>query len=177
MHDIWNEIYDLLVQRGGASEIMREAFVHSHIMERNRKPTEWKIGGKLGNGGKFYHDHKSFNVDMYQEDETPERLELKYQLNSLLKPLYIRWVEARYKPKVEVVQVVDILDALRWLEISGKYPGARTEYENCFESWEMEQMDNGSYSRIRKDRKSDGVILALFEEFDLDEEFLAYTTY
>ncbi len=75
-------VYDVLVRECGAFEGDRRSFV-SHF------PTdEWRFIGKLGFGGKFWVDHKSWYVNCYRENETAERLDLIQATNAELAKLY-----------------------------------------------------------------------------------------
>lgn len=78
------KVYDILVNLGGASESMREAFIHAHSLDAyDEIPCwEWRFEGKLGFGGKYWS--KRNKVDCYQEDENPERLKLIEQINAEL---------------------------------------------------------------------------------------------
>lgn len=60
-----NAIYDVLVQHAGASEEGRDAFV---VVQVNTSPDEFRFGGALGFGGKFWHDRDGWRVSAYAED-------------------------------------------------------------------------------------------------------------
>ncbi len=76
-----NKVYDLLVLVGGASERMRDSFIYHHC-ESEYGCGEWRFQGKLGFGGKYYS--RNNRVCFYSEDETPERNEIRSQLNNEL---------------------------------------------------------------------------------------------
>ena len=79
-----NKVYDLLVSIGGATEQDRSSFVYHHCVDKYGC-SEWRFCGKLGFGGKY---RSTWNgVSYYSEDETPERLELKNQLNEMLQKI------------------------------------------------------------------------------------------
>lgn len=79
-----NKVYDLLVKHGGATELDRKSFIHSHCKDKY-ECTEWRFCGKLGFGGKY---RSTWNgVTCYSEDETPERVKLIAFLNEELKKL------------------------------------------------------------------------------------------
>ncbi len=73
-----NAIYDLLVQHAGASENGREGFV---IVQANTVTNEYRFGGLLGFGGKFWRmtglrredRDLRWSVNFYSEDKTSER--------------------------------------------------------------------------------------------------------
>ena len=67
-----NKIYDVLVADCGATENLREGFVHTLTHERERMAMEFRFCGNLGFGGKFYWDSE-WRVSCYEEDETPAR--------------------------------------------------------------------------------------------------------
>ena len=80
-----NKVYDILVEKGGASNHMRDAFVSYYTIEDTTCWDEWRFSGKLGYGGK-YRGNKN-KIDCYVEDETPETLALIYEINKLLKAI------------------------------------------------------------------------------------------
>lgn len=79
-----NKVYDMLVGIGGAFEDDRSNFVYHHC-ESKDGCDEWRFGGKLGFGGKYYSRENM--VTCYSEDETPGRLELIKVLNKMLATL------------------------------------------------------------------------------------------
>lgn len=80
----YQRVYDVLVNLGGASEVMRDTFLYAHC--HDTYPTkEWRFQGHLGFGGKYRSELNS--VDCYAENETPKRLELIKQMNKELKKL------------------------------------------------------------------------------------------
>ncbi len=81
-----SKVYDVLVRMGGASEMMRDSFIHHHSEERGRDIChEWRFGGRLGFGGKYW---SSYNyVNCYSEDSTPERMSLIEIINQELKKI------------------------------------------------------------------------------------------
>lgn len=74
-----HKIYDLLVQKVGASENWREDFV-AHMVGGTR---EYRFQGSLGFGGKFYNDHR-WRINCYPEDATEERTRLIVEVNQIL---------------------------------------------------------------------------------------------
>lgn len=79
MKEKFNSIYNILVKLGGASEMMREAFIHAQIHDCR----EWRFGGKLGHGGKYWNYENQVNC--YSEDLTKERQLIIDNINSELK--------------------------------------------------------------------------------------------
>jgi hypothetical protein len=83
-------IYDILVEIG-ATEYMREAFIHSHSTDVNQ--AEWRFQGKLGFGGKFWNEWSyleykpKWRVSCYAEDETPKTLKIIKDTNEKLNAL------------------------------------------------------------------------------------------
>jgi len=59
-----NAVYDLLVQHAGASEEGRESFVSA---ETSQHCTEYRFGGSLGFGGKFWRNAGAWYVTAYPE--------------------------------------------------------------------------------------------------------------
>ena len=66
-----NKIYDILIEECGATERIREMFVYT--MTANNPPIEFRFGGNLGTGGKFYVFSGRWYVSCYPEDRTDER--------------------------------------------------------------------------------------------------------
>jgi hypothetical protein len=60
-----NAVYDVLVEHAGASEGQRDMFVFT---ETDRLVHEYRFGGKLGGGGKFWNCNGSWYVTAYPED-------------------------------------------------------------------------------------------------------------
>jgi hypothetical protein len=58
-------IWDLLVERLDAQAGEQDAFVWT----QSRGCTEYRFGGKLGFGGKFWHNGGRWYVDAYREDK------------------------------------------------------------------------------------------------------------
>lgn len=79
-----NKVYDILIAECGAKEYWRENFVHCF----QEGCQEYRIQGSLGFGGKFRNNSNGVYVDMYPEDETPERLEAARKATALIKELF-----------------------------------------------------------------------------------------
>lgn len=77
--EVANQIYDLLVEHAGASPhtYEREMFLY----HQERGCTEYRFGGKLGLGGKFW---SGWYVTCYPEDEDHERKEILKRTNEAL---------------------------------------------------------------------------------------------
>lgn len=69
----------------GAPASQRENFVYSHI-ESKYPCEEWRFGGKLGFGGKYWSG--SNTVSCYNEDSTPELSELIELINHKLSQIF-----------------------------------------------------------------------------------------
>lgn len=65
-----NTVYDILVREAGADnrERWREEFVQS---QTTCAPKEYRFGGSLGFGGKFWNSADRWYVTAYPEDYTP----------------------------------------------------------------------------------------------------------
>lgn len=83
-----NLVYDVLVEMGGASESMRDAFVHYNTNDYDYEcgHKEWRFGGKFGIGGKYRRHNGA--IDYYFEDTTMERDELQKKINNRLTELH-----------------------------------------------------------------------------------------
>ena len=81
-----NAIYDILVQDCGAYDggHERESFVAHQTTE---DVIEWRFGGKLGFGGKFWRNAGRIYVNCYREDETPEMRKMIDKANERLAAL------------------------------------------------------------------------------------------
>jgi hypothetical protein len=82
---VWNKVYDILVEECGAHESERSSFLF-HQGEKDY-PSEWRFCGKLGFGGKFWRNSGRLYVNCYNEDETLERLEAIKRANERLAKL------------------------------------------------------------------------------------------
>lgn len=62
-------IYDILVDECGANPEQRQAFV---IAQTTYWPSEYRFGGCLGSGGKFWNSGGNWYINCYKEDENRE---------------------------------------------------------------------------------------------------------
>ena len=77
-------IWDVLVEFCGAGEFDRESFV---ICATDGNWTEWRFQGSLGFGGKVWNNAGRFYVNLYREDETPERIAARDKANEELEKI------------------------------------------------------------------------------------------
>lgn len=63
-------IYTVLMETCGASPTLREQFVQAQA----HGPSEYRFGGDLSFGGKFWNANNRWYVNCYKEDETDHRL-------------------------------------------------------------------------------------------------------
>jgi len=91
--ELANKIYDILVEEAGASENNRNEF----IFAETKKPEEYnhtggcaefRFGGKLGFGGKFWNANNRFYVSAYSEETGTTQEKIIESVNILLIPLY-----------------------------------------------------------------------------------------
>lgn len=82
-------IYDVLVQRCKASDRDREKdnFAYSHT-QREHIPHEWRFGGVLGFGGKFWNTESRWYVSAYSEDCDPETRLIIAETNEVLQKMF-----------------------------------------------------------------------------------------
>ena len=80
-----NAVYDILVDIAGANIKTRPDFVHE--MTRENPTIEWRFGGYLGFGGKYYRERNK--VSCYREDETLVALKAMADTNEALARLDI----------------------------------------------------------------------------------------
>jgi hypothetical protein len=78
--------YDILVEHLGASTGNKHSFVKAYL-ETVRPAVEWRFGGRLGFGGKFWRNVGTISVSCYTEDNSPERTKLITKVNTLLAEL------------------------------------------------------------------------------------------
>lgn len=79
-----NAIWDILVREAGALELDRDLFLQ-WFAEKNGR--EYRIGGALGFGGKFWRTDGRFHVNCYPEDLTPESQQVIDRTNQALDSL------------------------------------------------------------------------------------------
>lgn len=82
-------IWAILVDhcRARDTEQQRDSFIH-HFVDRRAASSlhldEFRFGGSLGSGGKFYEDDDRWWIACYPEDTTPEREAVITKVNALL---------------------------------------------------------------------------------------------
>lgn len=82
-----NQIYDILVKLGGASESERLSFIYNLCVEkRSQLPLQWRFQGHFGFGGKYYVGQNI--VSCYREELTPEKEQLIDKMNKELKKIF-----------------------------------------------------------------------------------------
>jgi hypothetical protein len=89
--DIFTRVYAVLVRLAQAPISWGQDFTRHHARKTDQRAwntSEWRFGGSLGMGGKFWSDVESFRVSCYSEDRTPERAETLRLCNEALKPLH-----------------------------------------------------------------------------------------
>ena len=79
---IASRIYDILVIHAGASD--RGDDLQSFVWTQERGCREYRFGGSLGFGGKFYADRFEWRVGCYREDDTPARCRAIQEANAAL---------------------------------------------------------------------------------------------
>lgn len=75
-----NKIFDILVSHAGADKSIRESFVYS----QTQGCMEFRFGGLLGFGGKFWNDHGHFYITGYPEDMNDKRRKIITETNITL---------------------------------------------------------------------------------------------
>jgi hypothetical protein len=98
-NEIFNKIYDVLVESGGAPEHARDGFIFYHVghhhpaCNSSGMVSEWRFMGYFGMGGKLFCSVDLFNVSYYSEDETTVRRLTKLEIDRALKPLHAEWLK------------------------------------------------------------------------------------
>jgi hypothetical protein len=82
--EIFNKAWDILVEHAGASKdpMWPPIFVNYFLEKRSNQ--EFRFGGTLGHGGKFWRNACLYYVTCYHEEETPKRREIIGRVNLLL---------------------------------------------------------------------------------------------
>jgi hypothetical protein len=94
--EFYEQIWDILVEYAGASKGAdnKELFVLAFIKGERVSTHEYRFGGLLGAGGKFWHYNRSpyskvpFYVTYYPEDHSPKRDKVVEKVNALITSLY-----------------------------------------------------------------------------------------
>ncbi len=70
---VFESAYDLLTEYAGATinPSTRQDFVFCFKPNQERRLTEWRFGGILGHGGKFWRHNGRLYINCYAEDRTP----------------------------------------------------------------------------------------------------------
>ena len=79
------QIYNVLVNEGGAREKEREDFIRYITDEQDTH--EWRFGGTLGSGGKLYVNISGVYVQYYQESTSPAREKIVDIMNAKIDKL------------------------------------------------------------------------------------------
>ncbi len=82
--DFANNVYDILVDLGGAREEDRSSFIYS-FCEDQYVCSQWRFQGHFGFGGKYLHPNNS--ISYYRETKTEELEKLAEEVNDKLKEL------------------------------------------------------------------------------------------
>lgn len=79
---LYDVVYDVLVDIGGADERDRVTFIVTHLSGNDYPCQEWRFQGYFGFGGKYYR--QTNRVSYYKEDETEELDVLCKKINDKL---------------------------------------------------------------------------------------------
>lgn len=90
----YEAVWDLLVAEAGASRDPEEKvrFTEAYTQVEHRAD-EWRFGGHLGFGGKFWRNAGRFYVSCYREDRTKARDAITTRVNDRIAEL-----QAQYNP-------------------------------------------------------------------------------
>lgn len=83
-------VYDLLVSKCGAYARDRDGFILHHADISASWGSEWRFGGMLGSGGKFYVTAFRWYVSNYVENDGPEESLLIAETNQTLQQMYAK---------------------------------------------------------------------------------------
>ena len=87
LNQIANKIYDVLVEDGKASKILRIPFVDFYKSNQDNEDAEWLFQGLLGKGGKYYLHINEVNCFIIDDNEYKKKL--KKKINQKLKQIKI----------------------------------------------------------------------------------------
>lgn len=85
--EIFNKAWDILVEHAGASKdpMWRPIFVD--YFTKSRSHAEFRFGGYLGHGGKFWRNDGRYYVQCFSEDRNLNRTAVIDEVNKLLAEL------------------------------------------------------------------------------------------
>jgi hypothetical protein len=89
-----DSIYDILVHYAGASPNERDRAMFIYHQEKGC--LEYRFGGLLGFGGKFWTDGGRWRVTCYREDETKEARKILAKTNEVLARLRQAWLDREH---------------------------------------------------------------------------------
>lgn len=81
---IANQIFDILIEKAGATERWRQDFVY----RQGEGCVEYRFQGGLGFGGKFYNELGGWRVSCYPEDVNEDRRQVMSETNHALFQLF-----------------------------------------------------------------------------------------
>ena len=90
---IANQIWTILIEEAGSREEERSAFIY----HQGKGCTEFRIGGPLGYGGKFWNNSGRWYVNCYREDldRKPELAAIILRVNARLESLRAGLLDTR----------------------------------------------------------------------------------
>lgn len=89
---IYEKAYQILCEHAGAqaSEREKQCFIQAFLDEKHLT-SEYRFGGKLGQGGKFWNSNGSLHVTCYLEDRD-DCIDLINKVNGLLHELLSKYL-------------------------------------------------------------------------------------
>ena len=85
---LYHTVWDILVAHAGAYEKDRDRFVQACLVKDYfGRLTEWRFGGHLGFGGKFWRNDGRLYISCYKEDMTKKAQKIIDKVNALLAEL------------------------------------------------------------------------------------------
>lgn len=110
--EFFGDVWDVLVSKGGAARTTaaRLSFIRYFMADHRTDDAElgpvleYRVGGLLGFGGKFwrnaYPDRCPYYVNFYSEDRTDERTKLAGEINEVIEKLYVARLPARERDRL-----------------------------------------------------------------------------
>jgi hypothetical protein len=84
-HEALLRFFRVLVEHAGAADWNEDGFVYA-FTKSDYQATEWRFGGLLGFGGKFWRNAGKYYVTCYREDENKKTLAVIKRANEILAP-------------------------------------------------------------------------------------------
>lgn len=118
-------VWRILVDMGGANPADEESFKHYVTQDIGAFPHEFRFQGHFGYGGKFHNGsaYRSFSrtvpnwtVSCYNEDVTPERMELAVKMEHAMAQVWIMEDVREFLLEIEKAHGMGVVSNPTWAE-------------------------------------------------------------